>query len=574
MDSSRDQIEEIKNRLDIVDVVGKYVQLKNTGKNFSGLCPFHVEKTPSFVVSPELQRYKCFGCGESGDIFNFVQKIENIDFVETLEKLAKEAGVTLVKQKTNTQFQRLEEVNNKAAIYFFKQLKDKKNSVVLEYVHKRGITDDSIKKFGVGYAPGGFGLLEYIQSKEKYSKAELIQSGLFVEKEGKLKGKFFKRVMFPIRSSSGKVIAFTGRVLPGNDFGPKYMNSPETPIYHKSDNLYGQYESRQQARKKDFIILCEGTTDVISAHQIGVENIVAPLGTALTKEQLEKISKLTKNALFLFDSDIAGQKAVEKAFILSQDLSLNTYATNTSPYKDIDEMIKSKPKEFKLLVEKRVDAYTYLLTEYIKNKNLNKFEDYRRIVSWMESTLSHVKNRSNFLFYVKSSHNITKIEPFKSGANKAFVKDDKFCQKNALKRASNDAIFFQSLLFQPNFKVLKNFELKYFDDEKILEVLSFVSRNPGFSREDLLIKYKEDPVIKPLIEDSIFSFSKGESNIEELDNIYDSIVRGYFNRKEEDFRIQIASAEQSGNIKQSVKLFKEFQDLIKEKQNYEKNSRL
>jgi len=300
MESSRDQIEEIKSKLDIVDIVGKYVQLKNAGKNYSGRCPFHVEKTPSFIVSPELQRYKCFGCGESGDVFNFVQKIENIDFVETLEKLAKEAGVTLVKQKTNTVYQRLEEINKKAAIYFFKQLKDKKNTLALEYIHSRGITDESIQKFGIGYAAGGFGLLEYIQSKEKYSKTELLQSGLFVEREGKLRGKFFKRIMFPIRSSSGKVIAFTGRVLPGNDYGPKYMNSPETPIYHKSDNLYGQYESRQKARKEDFIILCEGTTDVISAHQIGIENIVAPLGTALTKEQLEKVSKLTKNCPFSF----------------------------------------------------------------------------------------------------------------------------------------------------------------------------------------------------------------------------------------------------------------------------------
>jgi len=284
MDSSRDQIQEIKERLDIVDIVGKYVQLKQTGKNFSGLCPFHTEKTPSFIVSPELQRYKCFGCGESGDIFNFVQKIENIDFPETLEKLAKEAGITLRKQNTNTQYQRIEEINKRATIYFFRELKNKRNIKVLEYVYSRGITDDSIKSCGLGYSPGGIGLLDFIQKEDKYSKAELLASGLFVEKEGKLRGKFYKRVMFPIRSSSAKVIAFTGRVLPGNDFGPKYMNSPETPIYHKSDNLYGQYESRQEIRKQDLAIVCEGTTDVISSHQIGIKTIVAPLGTALTKE--------------------------------------------------------------------------------------------------------------------------------------------------------------------------------------------------------------------------------------------------------------------------------------------------
>jgi len=249
MDSSRDQIEEIRGKLDIVDVVGKYVQLKQAGKNYSGKCPFHLEKTPSFIVSPELQRYKCFGCGESGDIFTFVQKIENIDFPETLEKLAKEASVTLRKQRVNTTYERLEDINKKAAIYFFRQLKDKKGIKALEYVKNRGIKDESIKSFGIGYSPGGIELLSYIQSETKYSKEELLASGLFVEKEGKLRSKFYKRVMFPIRSSSGKVIAFTGRVLPDNDYGPKYMNSPETPIYHKKDNLYGQYESRQEIRK-------------------------------------------------------------------------------------------------------------------------------------------------------------------------------------------------------------------------------------------------------------------------------------------------------------------------------------
>jgi len=441
MDSSRDQIQEIKERLDIVDIVGKYVQLKQTGKNFSGLCPFHTEKTPSFIVSPELQRYKCFGCGESGDIFNFVQKIENIDFPETLEKLAKEAGITLRKQNTNTQYQRIEEINKRATIYFFRELKNKRNIKVLEYVYSRGITDDSIKSFGLGYSPGGIGLLDFIQKEDKYSKAELLASGLFVEKEGKLRGKFYKRVMFPIRSSSAKVIAFTGRVLPGNDFGPKYMNSPETPIYHKSDNLYGQYESRQEIRKQDLAIVCEGTTDVISSHQIGIKNIVAPLGTALTKEQLTKISKLTKNVLFLFDSDSAGQNALEKAFQLSQELSLNTYAANTLPYKDIDEMIKKNPKLFIKLVKTRIDAYTYLLAQFIKDKDPNKFEDYHRIVSWMESMLSHVKNRSNFLFYVKSSYQMTRIHPFKKVSNKAFSDDEGFRGNLAPQKPSKDAIF-------------------------------------------------------------------------------------------------------------------------------------
>ena len=482
MESSRDQIEEIKNRLDIVDVVGKYVQLKQAGKNFSGKCPFHLEKTPSFIVSPELQRYKCFGCGEAGDIFNFVQKIENIDFPETLEKLAKEAGVELKKIKSNTQYQRLEEINKRAAIFFFRQIKDKRYASVLKYVHDRGINDESIQSFGIGYSPGGTGLLNYIQKDSKYSKEELLLSGLFVEKEGKLKDKFYKRVMFPIRSGSGKVIAFTGRILPNNDFGPKYMNSPETPIYHKKENVYGQYESRQEIRKQDFVIMCEGTTDVISAHQLGIKNIVAPLGTALTTEQLTKLSKLTRNILFLFDNDTAGQQALEKAFILSQPLELNTYANNTNPYKDVDEMIKEDPKKFKILVKKRVDAYTYMLTQYIQDKDLNNFEEYQRTVSWMERILGSVKNSSLFSFYVKSGFKITKFEPKKLSLNKAISTKNFTAGKSTPQNRSKEALFLQLILFQESIKIEKNIDLKFFQNVKLRNVLEFVKQNPNCSR--------------------------------------------------------------------------------------------
>lgn len=574
MESSRDQIEEIRTRLDVVDVIGKYVQLKQAGKNYSGKCPFHVEKTPSFIVSPELQRYKCFGCGESGDIFTFIQKIENIDFPETLEKLAKEAGVTLQKKKGNTQFQRLEEINEKAAIFFYRQIKSDNYKEVLTYVKDRGIDNESIKKFGIGYSPGGVELLNFLQQETKYSRNELLSSGLFVEKEGKLRGKFYKRVMFPIRSTSGKVIAFTGRVLPGNEYGPKYMNSPETPIYHKKDNLYGQYESRQQARKDDLIIICEGTTDVISAHQIGIKNIVAPLGTALTKEQLEKISKLTKNVMFLFDSDLPGQKALERAFILAQELSLNTYASSTNPYKDVDEMIRENPKGFKRLVNKRIDAYTYLLTQYISDKDLNRYEEYQKTVTWVKTLLSHVKSRSNLLFYVKKAYNITQIDAFKNYSKNEVSRDGTPCEEGTPKKVEREAFFLESVLFQKNFKNIHKFELKFFHDEKVKEILSFIIKYPNSSREDILKNFENDSILKELIENSIFSFSKEDSDIDELEGIYNSIVKEYFQREEREYGIRIATAEEIGDVKESERLFKEFQDLTKEKKKYEQNSGL
>jgi len=575
MESSRDQIEEIKSRLDIVDVIGKYLPLKKAGKNYTAKCPFHTEKTPSFMVSPELQRYKCFGCGENGDIFTFVQKIENIDFPEALEKLAKEAGVTLTRQKANTFFERLEEINGKAAIYFYKQLKDPKNIQALNYVkEERGITDESIKNFGIGYAPGGLGLLNYIQNENKYSKSELLQSGLFVEKEGKLRDKFFKRIMFPIRSSTGKVIAFTGRVLPGNDFGPKYMNSPETPIYHKKDNLYGQYESRQEARKQDLIILCEGTTDVISAHQIGVKNIVAPLGTSLTKEQLEKVSKLTKNILFLFDSDSAGQKALERAFVLSQELSLNTYATNTAPYKDIDEMIRTDPEKFKKIIFKKLDAYTYLLTQFVASRNINRYEDYQQIVSWIERMLSNVKNPTLLHYYFQKTFKITKIEPLKKLDMTPVSHQTKNSRITTNKITTHEEDFLQLLLFQNDLYTVENFDLKFFEDERVKEIIAYVKENPNTIREEILKNFDDNDRIKELIENAIFSFSMEKSSTQDLLNMYNTIIRDYFTRKEREYGVKIATAEETGNIKESERLLKEFQTLTKEKQKYEQSSRL
>ena len=575
MESSRDQIEEIKSRLDIVDVIGKYLPLKKAGKNYTAKCPFHTEKTPSFMVSPELQRYKCFGCGENGDIFTFVQKIENIDFPEALEKLAKEAGITLTRQKANTFFERLEEINRKAAIYFYKQLKEPKNIQALHYVkEERGITDESIKNFGIGYAPGGLGLLDYIQKENKYSKSELLQSGLFVEKEGKLRSKFFKRIMFPIRSSTGKVIAFTGRVLPGNEFGPKYMNSPETPIYHKKDNLYGQYESRQEARKQDLIILCEGTTDVISAHQIGVKNIVAPLGTSLTKEQLEKVSKLTKNVLFLFDSDSAGQKALERAFVLSQELSLNTYAATTAPYKDIDEMIKTDPEKFKKIISKKLDAYTYLLTQFIASRDINRYEDYQQIVSWIEKMLSNVKNPTLLHYYSQKTFKITKIEPLKRLDMTPVSHQTKNSGITSSKIATHEEDFLQQLLFQNGLYSVENLDLKFFEDERVKEIITYIKENPNATREEILKNFDDNDRIKELIENTIFSFSKEESSTQDLLNMYNTIIRDYFARKEREYGVKIATAEETGNIKESERLLKEFQALTKEKQKYEQSSRL
>jgi DNA primase len=320
--------------------------------------------------------------------------------------------------------------------------------------------------------------------------------------------------------------------------------------------------------------MCEGTTDVISAHQAGFKNIVAPLGTALTKEQLEKASKLTKNILFLFDSDSAGQKALERAFILSQELSLNTYAATTAPYKDVDEMIKADPDKFKNVIFKKLDAYTYLFTQFIASKDINRYEDYDMIVSWVQNMLSNVKNPAARFYYSQKSFNITKIEPLKKLDGIRVSRKIWENQAIASKSANIEEKFLQQLLFQNGLYIVENFDLKFFEDDRGKEIIAYIKENPETTREGILKNFKENDTMKELIENTIFSFSKEQGSSEELEEMYHTIIRNYFIRKEKEYNVKIATAEESGNTKESERLLNEFQILTKEKQKYEQNSRL
>lgn len=573
MDDNRVQIEEIKNRLDIVDQISKYVELKPTGKNYSGLCPFHNEKTPSFIVSPELQRYKCFGCGEAGDLFNFIQKIENIDFPEALEKLAKEAGVELKKRKVNSHIAKLYEINKLAARFYYKELKE--SSEASKYLGDRGFIKESIYKFGIGYASGGYELLDYLQNQNgKFNRKELLDSGLFTLKSGKLRTKFFKRIMFPIRSTSGKVIGFSGRILPGNDEGPKYMNTPETAIYHKKDNVFGQYESRKAIRKEDLVIFCEGQTDVISAHQVGIENIVAPLGTALTTEQLERLSKLTKNFFFIFDSDEAGQAAMERALILTSKLKLRAYGASPNPYKDIDEMIQKDSKKLKSLIKNRTDLFSFLLSKKIEDLSPSDYNDITSTLNWARDILSKIPSQSLRSIYVNSlvsSHffepsMIADIKKELLNPSKRTYRGRKNSTEKNEKHISRQEEMLALLLVHDDVSIPEEFDLKYFTNPDIKEILEFIRENKDVTKKILL---KED--FSEYIENAIFHFSEIDEK-DDIDNLYNLIKKDYFDEKELELKKQIAIAETRNNSKESDKLLKQFLKLKEERKNETESS--
>lgn len=548
--NDNNQIAEIKERLDIVQVIEKYLPLKQTGKNFVGICPFHKEKTPSFIVSPDIQRYKCFGCNASGDIFNFVQNIENLDFPETLEKLANMAGVELRKFKVNTKYKTLEEINYIATKYYFNQLK--KNKKALEYIKNRGFTDESIKLFGIGYAPSypnGFLRKKYLK---KYSEKELVDSGVFSLKDGVVKEKFRDRIMFPIRSKRGAVIGFTGRILPDNKWGPKYLNTPETLIFHKKDNLFAQYESKQEIRKLDIAIICEGSTDVISAHQHGYKNIVAPLGTSLTIEQLESLSNLTNNILFFFDSDEAGQTALIRGFKLSSSLGMNPYATNSKPFKDIDEMMQKDPKRMQKLLDNKVEAFSYILADVIKDKDLNKLEDINKIKAVIEPILESVKDENAKALYIRKYSNITKIRHSVSKSKKNLVKREEktYLQKDFLTKDNLlYSQYFQLLFLVDELKdwyMLKKKYLKNTEFEKIYEII--LKNFPKIDKEYLYSQFENNSSMQNILEQLIFQMNERVGNMEsieeEIKKIQKNIKIKYYIEKQKSIMVQIAMNEE------------------------------
>ncbi|SPP99967.1 DNA primase [Candidatus Sulfobium mesophilum] len=309
-------LEDIKTKNDIVDFISSYVQLKKSGQNWKGNCPFHSEKTPSFMVSPSKQIFHCFGCGAGGDIITFVMKHENISFQEAITLLAKRAGVPLPSEGTDKRasqkYEKLRDVLSEAGRYYVTKLKDSARAAA--YLRDRGIDAGSIDTFGIGFAPAGWdNLLRHLRGKG-CSDALIKEAGLAVQGNKGFYDMFRHRIIFPITGMSGGIIAFGGRALDGS--APKYINSPETTVFKKSDSLFGLSAAKDEIRKQGRVIIAEGYMDVIICHQYGFKQVVAPLGTALTPGHIQKLRALSSKAVLVFDGDAAGRSAARRALAL------------------------------------------------------------------------------------------------------------------------------------------------------------------------------------------------------------------------------------------------------------------
>ena len=406
-------IEEVRMRSDIVDVISGYVKLQKKGSNLFGLCPFHHEKSPSFSVSPSKQMYHCFGCGVSGNVITFVMEYENYSFREAVEMLADRSGVKLPKMEYSKEAKAkadrkaaLLEINKLAANYFYYQLKQPQGKIGYDYLVKRKLTDETIRRFGLGFSNKiSDDLYRYLKSKG-YEDELLKDTGLVTIEERGARDKFWNRVMFPIMDVNSRVIGFGGRVM--GDAKPKYLNSPETMIFDKSRNLYGLNRARRT--KKPYFLLCEGYMDVISLHQAGFTNAVASLGTALTPGHAALIHRYVQEVYLTYDSDGAGTRAALRAMPILRDAGITAKIIRMEPYKDPDEFIKNLGAEaFEERIASARNVFMYSLEVLEKDYDMNSPEGKTEFMKETARRLTQFEEeieRNNYIEAVAKAYHV------------------------------------------------------------------------------------------------------------------------------------------------------------------------
>jgi DNA primase len=401
------QVDEVKSKVDIVSLIGEFVELKKAGSNFKGLCPFHSEKTPSFMVSPELQIFKCFGCGESGDVISFMQKYEGMEFYEALQFLAKRAGVKLkpISGEDKGKKQKLYEINKLVSrFYGYFLLEHPSGRPALDYLlKKRGLGKKTIEQFKLGFSPNKpFALKRYLVEKKKMSLSDLEEAGVVYVKNSSGMDRMRGRVVFSLFDHRDNIVGFAGRILPWDKRDlAKYINTPETPIYHKSRVLYGLNLVKDNIRKSKVAVVVEGELDMISSWQAGVKNTVAIKGSALTKEQIRLISRYAKEVVLALDADIAGDMAARKGVILANDEGLDVRVARLGNYKDPDDMVKQDPEAYKKAIKKAVSMWDFMVESVFSKHNEKTGRGKTKISREITPILSLIKDKIVQAHYVE-----------------------------------------------------------------------------------------------------------------------------------------------------------------------------
>lgn len=583
-------VDQIKNRLDIIEVISGYIKLKKAGKDHKATCPFHNEKTPSFFVSPSKQIWHCFGCGAGGDMFSFVMQMEGVEFADALRVLAQKAGVTLKRQDPQLRSQRSKvyEICQEAAEVFEENLK--KNKAVQEYLKKRGISPKSIKEFRIGYALDSWDALYNHLIDLGYKEGDIDRAGLItksqksnLKSQSKYYDRFRRRIMFPINDISGQVIGFTGRIYRGDESIAKYINSPETLIFNKSRVLYAFDKAKVDVRKEDRCILVEGQLDVIMSRQAGAKNTIATSGTALTEDHLRIIKRYTDNLLLAFDTDIAGEAATKKSIGLAQGAEFNIKVIILSKDKDPADIIKKNSKDWKKAIEGARPIMEFYFENVFSKYSPKKLEDKRQIAKELLPLIKRIANgieRAHWIQILASKLNVeekllsealakVRIEGESSYARATESRGRAALEKSRLENLEQNLLGLVLKYPEHLDNIKKNLNQGHFTSENTRRIFQELKKQKSSKKIDLEKIKKESLPDYPYYIDHIM-FQVEHCDLEDKDILKEinfcikEIKSNYFKKKLSEISLEIKKAEKEEDKKEVKKLMEEFNKLSKE----------
>lgn len=576
---TEETIERIKQENDIVDVISETVRLKRSGRNYIGLCPFHGEKSPSFSVSQDKQIYKCFGCGEAGNVLTFVMKQKNLNFIESCKLLAERANIPLnlgngEESKVVKKKELLYKINVEAARYFFSNLQVNQNAK--EYFLNRGIKEITIKRFGLGYAKDGWQNLRMYLRKKGFSDSLMLEAGLVIKSQkGTIYDRFRNRVMFPVFDIKGNVIGFGGRVL--DDSKPKYLNSPETLVFQKGTNLYGLNFAIKNRIEKRYFIIVEGYMDLISLHQYGITNVVASLGTALTVNQARLLKRYADKVIISYDADVAGQTATLRGLEILKEAGFDVRVLQIPQGKDPDEFVRSNGKEaFLKLVDKAENLISYRLEkakEGINFKDKSSLVEYGNRVADILANLNPVEKD----IYVKSISEDIGIKEqslYDLIAMNRNTKSDDFMNKKEE--------YGTKLYVEPGYvKAEKSLIKLMLEDDYYEEIVSNISSDDFISKSyakifNLIKEAKEKDLkvslhveagcddvdsSKELVKIKEFNVLKGKDVNKLILDYIKQLKKFKLTKKAEDLKRKLKQLEKDGLIEESIKIALELKNI-------------
>ena len=584
--ANMDQASEIREKIDIVSLISEYLPLKKAGRNFKANCPFHTENTPSFIVSPERQIWHCFGCGKGGDAFTFLMEYENMDFPESMRVLAKKAGVVIketdFKKGQYSEKEKIYGINNQALkFYHYILTEHPAGQKAMKYLtEKRKINAGIIKTFQLGFSPNtGSALSDYLTKKKEYKNEDLLVSGISFEKGGKLYDFFRGRIIFPLFDHRGNVTGFSARALNDNDL-PKYINTKETPVYHKGSMFFGLKEAKDEIKQKKDAIIVEGEFDAISLYREGIKNVVAIKGTALTENQVNLLARFTPKVTLCLDKDSAGFEATKRSLEVIEKKGLITSIIPLKDAKDPDEAVKKNPAGFKKALKESVGIYDYLIEEFVSKNNKNTAEGKKEITDNLLQLFSNISNeiiKEHYLKKLSKTIDVS-LESLLKETEKMQKKnlEDKFVVPKKDRRTRKGLLeeYLMSLIIQnespksilhESKKILSQYKFETQALEKILEnLIVYFEKNDKFESLEFsktlpkeLVGAFDTCYLFPLPK-----FPSGQKYEEEVKKVAKELLTLYIKEKIKAISEEIKAKEDQKNTKSVDKLKRDFSKLL------------